>query len=306
MNDYKYELADNYYQQGNYNACVDILKELLYENPNDASCHGLLAANLIELGRVHAAEYEIKIALDLDPNHSFLHIIAAQICIMKNQLRQALELCNQALQLNVESVRALLVKSTVYILLEQNDDALDCINQASKIEPLSCHVATSFGDYYLGNGDSEKAFTYACQALNIDAQDTSANLLMANAQLALGNIEEAEHHTKFVILQNPDNSSALQLFANIKMRRNLLFGLWWKLNSKLATLSNLKSTIVLIGAYLFFNLTAQVVLDLGYEKWSSIISYSWLIFVIYTWLGIPYYQRKLKSELDKFSFSSDF
>ena len=306
MNDYKFELAERYYQQGNYNASIDIFKELLAEDPNDALCHGLLAANLIGLSRIHAAEYEIKTALNLDPSHAFLHIIAAQICMMKNQLKLALESCDQALMLDVENVRALLVKSSIYTLLEKNNDAFNCIEQAAQIAPDSCDVITSFGDYYLETGDTKKAFSYASQALKVNAQDVDANLLMANVQLSLGNIDEAEYHTKFVILQKPDNRVALQLFANIKMRKNTLFGLWWKLNSKLATLSNLKATIILIGAYLFFNLAAQVAKDIGYPATATVISYSWLIFVIYTWVGIPYYQRKLASELKKFSFNPNY
>ena len=90
------------------------------------------------------------------------------------------------------------------------------------------------------------------------------------------------------------------------MRNNKLFGLWWKINTKLSNMNNLKTTIILISAYLFFNLVSQIALDLGYKATSNIISFSWLGIVIYMWVGIPYYQRKLKSELEKFSFNSDY
>jgi hypothetical protein len=142
--------------------------------------------------------------------------------------------------------------------------------------------------------------------LQSDPQNIAANVLMGNIQLSLYNIEEAEYHAKFIILQNPENKAALTLFANIKMRQNIVFGLWWRFNSALANLSHLKSAIMLIGAYLFFNLLSQITDDLGYSQASIVISYSWLAFVVYTWVGIPYYQRKLAKELEKFSFNSKF
>jgi tetratricopeptide (TPR) repeat protein len=167
-------------------------------------------------------------------------------------------------------------------------------------------LKAAFGEHYFDTGNNSAALDYATQALQSDPQNIAANVLMGNIQLSLYNIEEAEYHAKFIILQNPENKAALTLFANIKMRQNIVFGLWWRFNSALANLSHLKSAIMLIGAYLFFNLLSQITDDLGYSQASIVISYSWLAFVVYTWVGIPYYQRKLAKELEKFSFNSKF
>lgn len=306
MDNYKLELAERCYAQGNYARAIETLKELLAENPNDAFCHGLLCANLLAQKRITAAEYEIGLALKLDPNESFFYIMSARICMIKKQLQQALELCDQALCINVTSLDALLTKNTIYQLLGQNQKAFNCINQAAQIAPDSIDVMTEFGMYYYSSGNNEKALVYAREALHSNAQDIDANLLMAKIQLSLGDVVEAEYHSKFVILQDPDNEQALTLFVDIKMRKNWLFGVWWKFNNILSNFSNLKSTIVLISAYLFFNLASQVAKDLGYGLASQVISYAWLALVIYTWIGLPYYKKVLKKELEKFSFNPNF
>ena len=306
MNDYKLDLAHRYYLQGSYDSAIEMLKELLADDPNSPTYHGMLALNLIAQKRIHAAEFELNLALTQDPSLAFLYIVSAQVYIFKNKPNDALAQCDQALALEVDNTEALLLKSTLYKQLNQYEQALLCLDQAAQIEPNSCAIESAYGEYYFDKGDNNRAYEYATRALHLDPQDPDANLLMGNAQLNLNNIEEAEYHAKFVILQTPENRGALVLFANIKMRRNLIFGLWWRFSSAISNSSHVKSTIILIGAYLFFNLLAQIVHDLGHPKSSIIISYSWLAFVIYTWIGIPFYHRKLATELEKFTFNAKF
>jgi len=265
-----------------------------------------LAHNLLAQNRIHAAEYELKIALNQDPSLAFLHTASAQIYLLKNKLNKALDQCDQALALEVDNTDALLMKSSIYKRLNQYKESLDCINQAAYIDPSSSDIFTAYGEHYFDTGNRELALEYASKALQSDPQDADANLLMGNIQLSLNNSQEAEYHAKFTILQNPGNQAALVLFANIKMHKNIFFGLWWRFNSAISNLGHLKSTITLISAYLFFNLLAQVVKDFGYTQTSMAVSYGWLAIVIYTWVGIPYYQRKLAKELEKFSFNSNF
>jgi len=306
MNNYKFEAAQRYSHQGFHNKAIDTLKELLADDPNNAIYHGLLSANLLAKGRVYAAEYELKIALNIDPAVSYFYLVMARICIFKKNLKQAFDSCNEALALNVESAEAFLIKSNIYQMLDKRKESLECIQNAAQCEPESIDVAVAFGEFYLAQNNFNKADKFVRDALHEDAQDEDANLLMGNLQLKLGNIEEAEYHAKFVILQNPENQAALRLFSNIKLRKNILFGLWWRFNSKVASLSNVKSSLVLISAFLIFSVLSQIIGDLGYDSLAKSVSYTWLILVIYSWIGIPYYNKTLKKELEKFSFNPHF
>lgn len=306
MKRYKFEAAERHYQQGLYDTSISTLKELLAECPDEAIYHGLLAANLLAKGRLHAAGHELNIALRLDSSISFLHLLMARLNVLRNKPKAALECCDEALRLDSEDTDALLTKAEIFHTLDKRAVSLACIEEAAILEPVSRRVRIAFGKYHLASGSLKEAREYAREALAADAQDEAANLLMGEIQLASGNIEEAEYHAKFVILQNPNNHSALELFSNIKMRRNLLFGLWWRFNNKIASLSNLKGALVLVAGYLFFTLLARIVLDLGHTRSSIVISLSWLALVVYTWVGVPYYKKVLKRELDTFSFNPNF
>ena len=248
----------------------------------------------------------MKLALNLDPSLGFLYTTSARVSLLKCDYNTTLELCNEALLLDPQDYDALLIQSQIHRLLNKFTESLKCIDQAAQISPNSANVIAEYADHYYEQGKLEQALNYTKQALAIDTQSISINNLMAKIQLALNNVEEAEYHAKFVLLQDPDNHSALQTFVNIKMNQNLIFGLWWKFNNNLSSLSFLMNAIILISAYLFFTLAAQITSDLGYPKTSLIISFSWLAFVIYTWVGIPYYNRKLKKELEKFSFNPNY
>src|SRR5690606_14608859 len=98
--EYKMDSAWRYYSSGLYDQAIDVLKEVLAENPNDALAHGLLAANLLEKRRIHAAEYELKIALQLDPVQPFLFLLQARLYILRNKPNLALASCDEALSIS--------------------------------------------------------------------------------------------------------------------------------------------------------------------------------------------------------------
>ncbi|TQV86878.1 tetratricopeptide repeat protein [Aliikangiella coralliicola] len=305
-NDYELDLVRSYMDRGQTDQAIDLLKKLLSSEPDSAICHGLLASCLVSKKRVYAAEYELKIALSLEPNYAYLYVVYAQISLLKNKINQVIEFCDEALALDPEEIDAILLKSEIYLLKNDNKNALNCIHQAASLAPDNVEVICAYGEFYLATGDVKKAYCYAEDALKNDPGSSDANLLMGEVQLKRGNIEEAMYHVRFVILQTPDSNRALSLLGNIKSRQNIFIGAWWRFNSWVATLGDMKASLVLISGYLFFNLLAQVVFDLGHQGVSSAISYAWLGLVIYTWVAIPYYHKILKKELQKFSFNNDF
>jgi len=304
--EYKIEIAERYASRGQFNSAIETIKQVLADDPNDALPHGLLAKYLISILRLHGARYELQVALGLDPMLPFLHVLKARIELLENNPKKAIESCEQAMRLEPHYVEALLLKSDLLLQLEQTEEALKCIEEAANIEPDNVNVTTAFGEYYFDLGQNSKAFSYAHSALNNAPEDENANILMGCIRLKQGDIEEAEYHAKFVILNNPDSRAALNLFANIKIRHNIFLGMWWKFNNWAAKLSNIKMGLVLIIGFLTFNLVSQILYDLGYKGTSTVVSYTWLALVLYSWVGIPMYYKALKKELNKFQFNENF
>ena len=306
MVDYRYQQAWDYRGRGQNDRAIELLKQLLSEDPNHAMCHGLLASCLLEKKRLHAAEHELAIALRLAPINAYLVLTQARVFVFKNKPKQALTCCDDALAINPELSGALLLKSNIYALLDKKSERFECLQQAASLDPNSVDVITAIGDFYHSTGKHKKAFEVASDALAMDPQDVDANVLMGKIQLVLGNAEDAEYHAMFAISQNPESEAALKLFSNIKMRKNIFLGLWWRFNSWITTAGNLKSSAILVFGYLLFTLLSRVLADLEYEQLSDVTSYSWLAIVVYSWVCIPMYYKQLKKEVEKFRFDSDF
>lgn len=305
-NDYKYEQAWRYISHGQIPLAIELLKELLSHNPNDAMYHGALAFCLLEQMRIHAAEYELKIALRLEPNQPFLHSIYARIYFLQNKIKQALSACDQALQLNPENADIFELKADILIANNRAKEAFVYIQKISELEPDSVKTACAFANYYYHIGDTAQAMEFATQALGRDAQHQGSNVLMGRLQLLQGNTAEAEYHARLAIMLNPDSKEALSLFADVKARKNIFLGLWWQFNARVSRMSQLSQVGVLIFGYVFFNFLSAVVFDFGYKKTSDVIDYAWLAIVIYSWVAIPIYQRMLQKEIQQFSFKSGY
>jgi len=306
INEYKYNQAFKYYQRGQNTHAIDLIKEILSDEPNDAHSHALLSLCLLEQKRVYAAEYEIKLALNIDSSVSMFYSVLARINILKNKPKIALNLCAEALGLDPNSSEVFLLKSKIHQILGDDEQSLNCINSASKVDPDNIDISLAYGNYYFSRGNFNESMKYAQEAISQDPQNIECNILLGQLILKKGNTEEALHLARFAISQDPNSSEALRLFCDIKTSQNLFLGLWWKINSKLSILSPIKASIVLIIMFLFFNLLSQLMKDLDLITLSKIFSYGWLLFVIYSWLGAPMYKRQLNKELKQFRFNNDY
>lgn len=305
-NDYELNLIWGCYRRHQMDEAIRRLKGLLAEDPTIAEYHGLLAACLLQQSRLYAAEYELKIALGLDSQSPFLFLIYARVHFLSNRPQLALQCCDEALSLSPEYIEALLLKSSAYRFIGKRFEALSAIESAARIEPNSVDVMLEFAEYYHHIGDNRQALIHASEVLSVASEGEAVHALMAEIQLALGNIAEADYHAKYAMTLNPNSERALQIFCDLKMRKNILMGLWWRFNSLMAGLSQLRQTAVLIIAFIFFNLLSRILFDCGYVQTSALVSYFWLAVVIYSWIGLPVYLRALRAELKQFRFDRDF
>lgn len=304
--EYKLNQALSFMQRGQNAQAINTLKEILAEEPNNAQSHGLLALCLLNDKRIYAAEYEVQLGLNNDAQLPFLHNTLAKIKLLKNKPKSALLHCDDALRLDPNDVDSVLLKAEIFSSLNNNNETINCINDAAKIEPDNIEINLAYGSYYFNKGNINKAELYAIEAIQQDAQNIDAIILLGRIKLKQSNYEEALNLAKFAIIQNPDSEAALKLFCDIKVKQNLFLGLWWRFNSKMSNMSPIKSAIILISMFLTFNFLSQIMQDLDFPTIAKTISYGWLLFVIYSWVGAPMYKNKLKKELSKFKFNDNY
>lgn len=305
-NDEKFEYVVRHISHDQISRAIDLLRELLASEPNNANYHGTLAYCLLQQVRIHAAEYELKIALHLEPNNSFFHIIYARIYFLQNKVRQAFQACDMALQLDPEAGDVFELKVEILLNTKQFKEAFFCTNRLAELEPDSLRTKYAYANYYHQTGDNAKAMSFAQAALQQDAQHQASIVLMAHLELIRGRIDEGQELARFAIMLNPNSHDALSLFADVKARKNVFLGLWWRFNTAISKMKPVSQVGTLIFGYIFFNFLGAIAYDFGYYKTSELILYAWLGLVIYSWVGIPLYKRMLAKEIQQFSLKSDY
>ena len=306
MSDPRFERALAYLASGQTHAAIDMLAQLLGEDPEEPVYHAVLAAALLRQKRLAGAEYELAVAQGLDPNLPYVYYVRSQLLLLKRKPRQALESCDEALRLEPDFVDALLMQARLYLLTEQREEALDRLERAAVLAPDSLDVLVAFGDFHNARGNPERALEFARDALRIDAGSADANVLMGETMLALGDAAEADMHARYAVSQLPDDEGALRLLVNVRMRQNWFVGLWWRMNNRIVRLGTAQQGLVLILGFLVFQLAAQIFTDLDYPTTGAVLGYAWLGIVVYSWVGIPVYQRAVAKALSDFQFNPKF
>lgn len=306
MDEYNYQLAWACYRRGQIDQAIDKLKALLSVHPDVADFHGLLALCLLAKKRLYAANHEVSEALRLDAGNPMYHWVLAQVLMLKNQPKAAHEACDRSLQLNPEFTDAMLFKAQLCLSADQPDQARQWLDEAARVSPESVTVKIAYGTLHLQVGDLGAAERLAREAMQADPQDEDCAVLLGRILLRQGKTKEAFYLARSAIMRNPESTDALRLFTDIKARENWFLGLWWRFNAWISGMGTTRISVVLISLFLFFNLLSLVLLDMGHESLSGTVQSGWVLFVIYTWVGIPMYHRKLSQELQQFRFNDDF
>ncbi|MCP4504513.1 MAG: tetratricopeptide repeat protein [Deltaproteobacteria bacterium] len=301
-----FERAAGFVSTHNTSLAMDLLRQLLHDDPNHAPAHWLLGAILLDEKRLVAAEHELKLSLELDPTAPDAHLSLGRLFFLKRNSKTALACIAEAQRLDPENEEALILHGVILESLFKMDEALASYNAALAIEPTSIDALVARGDLFFARKQISEALDDVTVALKGDPEDAKANVLMSQVQLYLGNVDEARYHAMFAISLDPTDASALNAIGNVKARESWFLGLWWRANARVTSTAPLKQSMILVGAFIFFRVLAQLLSDLEYPLASSIVSNGWLLIVLYSWVGLPLYQRMLRTEIETFMFSDDF
>ena len=118
------------------------------------------------------------------------------------------------------------LKADILLAAGRNREAFENIQQLAALAPNSATTAYAFAHFYfLKQARGIKAFTFAAQTLNLDAQHLDANVLIGRIFLMQGNVDEALYHARLAVTLNPSASGPMGLLADIKSRQNV----FWRL-----------------------------------------------------------------------------
>lgn len=293
-------------QAGNRTGAIAKLREFLTNDPTDPHALTFLAALESDAGHKDKAGELIEDALQHAPNDPHVHHVKGHILIAQKKLKQAIQVLEEALRLDPQAWR-----SHYYLALahDEGDDhrrAEQHYLEALRLAPEEPEILNGYADFLTQRGRLADAKALIAHASEIGPDDEDN--LFARARIALheGRLSEALDLTLWILRSDATDPRALNLLAQIKMRRNPILGIWWRWAVFTSSMSTGMRWATVIGLYIVWQIFARTILARMPSIVSTPIIFAWLGFCVLTWVGPTILDRMVKRELRKVQVKPTF
>lgn len=284
-------------ERGDAAGAIETLRRALTEEPDDPELHALLAAALLGARRRHAARLEAQQAVALAPTSPQAHRVLGYVRLAFHDLGGAAAAFQEAVLLAPEDPQAHLGLGRLHEAAGRRGEARAAYEHVLALDPGELDAVVALGDLDLEVRRLPEARARALAALQESAEHEGALALMGRVLLAEGHAEEARRHALAILQEDAGSAPALRLLCAAKARRSLLLGLWWRWNTLMASLGDGRSILILVGLYVAQRLATLLLVDAGAGEAARVVSWAWLAFAAYTWIGPAVFHRSLRKEL---------
>ncbi len=298
--------AQRFLEMGQLGHAIDLLCKLLGRDPNDAIAHAVLALVLVKQGRLHAAQQEASIALSLEPGIAFCHYAASIVAMLQLRYREAHAFIEQALTIEPGDADFIAARGRLYIIEERWRDAGETFLEALAIEPDNLDAMVGLAQAYRNAGYREDAERTVKEALTLAPANPEALIEMGWLHLQRGEADDAREHALWVLSENAEDESALSLLTAVKAQENWFLSLWWRFNSWMIHKSDAWRIGILVGLFLLVQIIGTVLRQNGITDAANSLSFVWIGFCLYTWIGPAIFEKQLQKELEKVRLQPDF
>ena len=257
---------------GNAAGAVEVIKQILGIDPENAEAYALLAVCRLAQERIDDASRAIATALSLESQAPGLHYIAGQVALARLDWPNAEAAFRQAIDLAPEDAEGYLGMAVICQSRRNDREALDWLARAHEAEPENPGAMVLEGRLRLDRGEIGEAEALGIRALRIDPQHIGACLLTGEVLCRRGDIEGATEHAVLAISQDPEDDGALELLAQIRSRRNPLFGLWWRSELAMKRFGPMARGVVIVALLAAYAITSDILRAQGHEDWNYVLT----------------------------------
>ena len=174
------------------------------------------AALLLEQGNYSEAEREVKMVLEVEPNHPQALRFLAIIYLETERPSEGLEVALRGLEVQPADAEAHYITGFAYVRNRKLKEAEERLNAAITFDPQNAVYYSLLGAIAMDRKQFKKAEELANQALSVDPENMQALNLRARAQRNQGNKEGAYDTLHQALEREPENS---QSHANLGWSR---------------------------------------------------------------------------------------
>jgi tetratricopeptide (TPR) repeat protein len=216
----KLVLADYYIVRNRTKDAVEVLQ------PQATSREGFVPANLrlaaiaFSEGRRPEAYATLDEVLKQQPNQEDTLLEKGRFLLKDKKAEEALRLADLVVTANPRSIGGYYLKGLALRATQSLDDAAQAFRDALKLAPASTPILLQLAEADLARGARSSALEFATQVIKREPQSAVAHLLVARAQLQLGNVAAAEREMKGFARSLPNSPELQSLQGELYAARN--------------------------------------------------------------------------------------
>jgi tetratricopeptide (TPR) repeat protein len=298
-------VADDMRSRHQWAGAIDTLRRVLSVEPTHARAHAGLALALVGARRLQGAALEVGIALGEDGNDPFCHLAAAVVRRSERKLEDAWQHCLVALE-QEDDVHALVIGASVQSMRGLPDEARELLGRALERAPEHADALRELARLDLAAGRLDDASRTIDAALRAAPEEIDSHVVAGYIALARGDLAGADHHLKIALTSDAADPDVLGLLAASKARRSRLLGMWWRWNTWMSLRGTGGQIGLLIGTFVLARLAIIIAGALGAEGLERVLTYAWLGFCAYTWMGPTLLRRMIARELETVRLRDDY
>ena len=186
-----FNVAFQYYQNGQLEMADKLYKKILAVNPNHADALHLLGIIADQVGKYDISVGLIKKAIKIRPQKAIYHYSMGNALNGQGKTGEVLACLRKAIELNPDFAEAFNNMGVTLKAQGRSDEAITCFRKALEIKPQYAEAHNNMGNALKDEGGSDEAITSFRKATEIKPQYAEAHSNMGNALKDAGRSDEA-------------------------------------------------------------------------------------------------------------------
>lgn len=293
MDDAGWKRATLLFDQRRWDMAIAELRGFLTREPDHAPAHALLAHALVQHDEPDAALDEARRAVAIDPELDFAHGTLATVLLHRDDLEGAVAAILRAIQLDPDDVSHRSALAQIRLAQKRWGEALAAADAGLELDPqdTSCLNLRSLALTKLGR--ASEATDSADASLARDPDNAYTHQARGFAMLHRGDAKAALHHFQEALRRDPTLEAARAGLVEALKAKNPIYRLVLGWFLWLEKFTGPRQVQIVIGLWLAARFGGSALRDAGHTISATIVSYSWLGFVLLTSCAVPLFNLLL-------------
>ena len=234
-----HELAQTYFDKGQYGEALIEFKNVVQLDPKDADTHYRLALTHLKLGgatNLQGAFAELSRTVELDKTNRGAQLKLGELYLLGNEPAKARQQADIVLVSAPQNTEGLILKGRSLINEKQYAEGIAELKKAIELDPKNMRTYIELARAYLFAQDTAAAEETLKKALTIDPRSIEILLAIGDFRVTTGKPDQAEIIYKQALEIAPDNEDIYLRLASFYQR----YSKWPEVEATLQKLAALK------------------------------------------------------------------